>query len=128
MKLQTRIQLSTTVVLIVLLLIANTAIYFIFKNTAISSAQNRLTNTSSYIVKELNGNSKASTEQVLQAYLMSDGIIRIVNSANTPVIQQTTTEDQDYRNIQSTFNNDQFEDVMSYKNSNFVMIFHPDDL
>ena len=125
MKLQTRIQLSTTVVLIVLLLIANTAIYFIFKNTAISSAQNRLTNTSSYIVKELNGNSKASTEQVLQAYLISDGIIRIVNSANTPVIQQTTTEDQDYRNIQSTFNNDQFEDVMSYKNSNFVMTSIP---
>ena len=94
MRLQTRIQLSTTVVLIILLLIANTAIYFIFKNTTISSEQNRLTKKLSFIVKELNTNTNASTEQILQAYLISNGMIRIVNTTNTPVIQKTMSGDQ----------------------------------
>ena len=125
MRLQTRIQLSTTVVLIVLLLIANTAIYFIFKNTTISSEQNRLTKNSSFIVKELNTNTHASMEQILQAYLISNGMIRMVDSTNTPVIQKTMSEDNDYRNIPSTYNNDQFEDVVSYKDSNFVMVSFP---
>ena len=125
MRLQTRIQLSTTVVLIVLLLITNTSIYFIFKNTAISSEQDRLINTSSHIVKELNTNTKASMEQVLQAYVINDGMIRIIDSANKPIIQQTTTEGTDYRNITSTYNNNQFEEVVSYKDSNFVMVSIP---
>ena len=125
MRLQTRIQLLTTVVLIVLLLIANTAIYFIFKNTTISSEQNRLTKNSSFIVKELNTNTHASMEQILQAYLISNGMIRMVDSTNTPVIQKTMSEDNDYRNIPSTYNNDQFEDVVSYKGSNFVMVSFP---
>ena len=125
MRLQTRIQLSTTVVLIVLLLITNTSIYFIFKNTAISSEQDRLVNTSSHIVKELNTNTKASMEQVLQAYVINDGMIRIIDSANKPIIQQTMTEGTDYRNIISTYNNNQFEEVVSYKDSNFVMVSIP---
>ena len=125
MRLQTRIQLSTTVVLIVLLLITNTSIYFIFKNTAISSEQDRLVNTSSHIVKELNTNTKASMEQVLQAYVINDGMIRIIDSTNKPIIQQTTTEGTDYRNITSTYNNNQFEEVVSYKDSNFVMVSIP---
>ncbi len=125
MRLQTRIQLSTTVVLIVLLLITNTSIYFIFKNTAISSEQDRLVNTSSHIVKELNTNTKASMEQVLQAYVINDGMIRIIDSTNKPIIQQTTTEGTDYRNITSTYNNNQFEEVVFYKDSNFVMVSIP---
>jgi two-component system sensor histidine kinase ArlS len=123
MRLRTRIQLLTTVVLIMLLLIANTSIYFIFKNTAITSEQNRLTNMSSHIVKELNTDTEASIEQVLQAYVINDSMIRIVDRTNTPLIQVATNKD--YRNIESTYNNDQFEDVVSYKDSNFVVVSIP---
>jgi two-component system, OmpR family, sensor histidine kinase ArlS len=125
MRLQTRIQLSTTVVLIVLLLVTNTAIYFIFKNTAISSEQTRLTNASSHIVKALNTNTNASMEQVLQAYVINDGMIRMIDSTNTPVIQQTTSEGTDYRNIPSTYNKAQVEEVVFYKDSHFVMVSIP---
>ena len=95
------------------------------KIRAISSEQDRLVNTSSHIVKELNTNTKASMEQVLQAYVINDGMIRIIDSANKPIIQQTTTEGTDYRNIISTYNNNQFEEVVSYKDSNFVMVSIP---
>ncbi|MCM3653863.1 ATP-binding protein [Metabacillus litoralis] len=123
MRLRTRIQLSTTVVLIVLLIVANTSIYFIFKNSAITSEINRLTNTSNNTVIELNKKSNLSMEQVLQAYLISNGMIRIVDQNNNPTIQVTTNND--YRNIPSKYDDDQFEEVIQYKDSMFVVVSIP---
>ncbi|MBZ5749670.1 sensor histidine kinase [Metabacillus rhizolycopersici] len=125
MRLRTRIQLSTTVVLIVLLIVANTSIYFIFKNSAITSEINRLTNTSNNTVIELNKKSNLSMEQVLQAYLISNGMIRIVDQNNNPTIQVTTNKDKDYRNIPSKYDDDQFEEVIQYKDSMFVVVSIP---
>lgn len=122
MRLQTRIQLSTTVVLIVLLIVANTSVYYIFKNTTISSEQNRLTKTANQIVKELN-NSNLSMEQVLQAYLISDGMIRMVDTNNNPTNQVTTNND--YLNIQSQYDDDQMEEVIQYEDSTFVIVSIP---
>ncbi|MFT9846818.1 sensor histidine kinase [Aneurinibacillus sp. REN35] len=125
MRLQARIQLSTTVVSIVLLLIANTAIYFIFKNVVVSSEQSRLAQTAGNIVKELNTNKKTSMEQILQTYVMSDGVIHIINSKAVPLIQKTTNESKEYRNIPGTFKNGQFEGVVVYKGSTFIMASVP---
>jgi two-component system, OmpR family, sensor histidine kinase ArlS len=123
MRLRRRIQLSTTAVLIVLLIITNTSIYFIFKNTTITSEINRLTNTLNNTVMELNKDSNSSMEQVLQAYLISDGMIRIVDRHNNPTIQATTTKD--YLHIQSKYDDDQFEKVIQYKGYIFVMVSIP---
>lgn len=123
MKLRTRIQLSTTVVLIVLLIIANTSIYLIFQNRAITSEHNRLVNTSHNIIEELNTNKDASMQQVLEAYLISDGIIRTVDRKGHPIRQVTT--DDDYLDIKSMYNDDQMEDVFSYEESMFVSVSIP---
>ncbi|HZG73033.1 MAG TPA: HAMP domain-containing sensor histidine kinase [Chondromyces sp.] len=123
MRLQTRIQLSTTVVLIVLLIIANTSIYFIFKNTALTSEKNRLTMTSSNIMNEFHTNENISMEQVLQAYLISDGVIRMVDQNHEPIIEVKTNKD--YANIQSEFRNDQFDGVIPYKDSMFAFVSIP---
>lgn len=123
MKLRTRIQLSTTVVLIVLLIVANTSIYFIFKTTAISSEKNRLTNTSNNTVMELNENPNLTMEEILQAYLISDGMIRIVDRNNKPTIQMATNTD--YLKLKSKYDNDQFEEVVQFKDSMFVVVSVP---
>ncbi|WP_338448613.1 ATP-binding protein [Niallia oryzisoli] len=122
MRLRTRIQLSATVVLMVLI-IANTLIYFIFKNSVISSEINRLTNTTVNTVKELNTHSHLSMEQVLQAYLISDGMIRVVNSSHNPIIQAATNSD--YFKIPSKYDDDQFEEVVQYKDSMYVVVSIP---
>ncbi|RST72264.1 HAMP domain-containing histidine kinase [Siminovitchia acidinfaciens] len=123
MKLQTRIQFSTTVVLMIMLIAANTSIYFIFKNNSISSEQNRLTNTLHHIVKEMATNKGMSMEQILEAYLISDGMIRVVNSSNSPARQMTT--DSAYWDIPSNYKDDQFEEVLKYNDSMFVIVSIP---
>lgn len=123
MRLQTRIQLSTTVVLIVLLIVANTSIYFILKNSSISSEQNRLTIKSKHIVEELNKKPNVKMKEVLYAYLISDGMIRIVDRKSNPIIDAATNNE--YRNIESNFSNDQFEGEIQIKDSMFVITSIP---
>jgi two-component system, OmpR family, sensor histidine kinase ArlS len=123
MKLRTTIQLSTTFVLSILLIVANTSIYFIYKNSVIHSEMNRLTNTLNNIVNEHNANSNLTMEQVIQAYLISDGLIRSVNKTNNPAVQVTTAND--YRNIPSTYNKGQFEKVLTYRDSMFIVVSIP---
>ncbi|GGB42561.1 sensor histidine kinase YkoH [Lentibacillus populi] len=126
MSLRTRIQLSITVLLIIMLLIANTSIYLMFKRSSIESAQNRLVNTSSNIIKdikELHINKQSTIEQVVHAYLISDGMISLVDQENRPITQTTT--DNNYFNIKRTYRNDQYEDILTYKDSKFVTVSMP---
>ncbi|MED4400108.1 ATP-binding protein [Metabacillus fastidiosus] len=126
MKLRTRIQLSTTVVLIILLITANTSIYFIFKNTTITSEQNRLTNISNEISKKIHDKEQnLSVQQILEAHTLSDGLIRVVASNNEAIDQFSTKTDKDYRKIVSKYDDDQFEDVISYKESMFLIVSVP---
>ncbi|ASN06890.1 HAMP domain-containing sensor histidine kinase [Virgibacillus necropolis] len=123
MGLRTRIQMSTTVLLIVLLVIANTSIYLIFKHNSIESEQNRLVNTASNIIEELNTNKQSTIEQVLHSYLITDGMIRIVNHKNNPIYRTTT--DNAYKEIKSIFRNDQYQDVVTYMGSKFIIVSIP---
>ncbi|OMP68373.1 sensor histidine kinase [Domibacillus epiphyticus] len=123
MRLSTRIQLSITVLLICLLIIANTAIYVLFKCTIIESEQQRLLNTANTILKELNTNSESSTEQVLRAYLINNGMIKVVGSDHHPVHEFVT--DKRYRSIVTSFKDDQYEQVLSFKQSQFAVVSIP---
>lgn len=124
MRLQTRIQLFTTVVLIVLLLAANTSIYFIFKNTTISSELNRLSIISHHIMEEMNEKPDVSLETMLQAYLLSDGLIRtVMEKDQNPSIQVFT--DNAYRKIPSDYYEKQFEGVIEYEGSKFAVVSIP---
>lgn len=124
MRLQTRIQLFTTVVLIVLLLAANTSIYFIFKNTSISSELNRLSNISNHILIEMNEKPEISMESMLQAYLLSDGLIRtVVEKDRNPSIQVFT--DKTYRKIPSSYHEKQFEGVIEFEDTMFAIVSIP---
>ncbi|MBM7585486.1 signal transduction histidine kinase [Bacillus pakistanensis] len=123
MRLRRRIQLSTTVVLIMLLIAANTSIYFIFKNTTITSEINRLTNTLNNTVLQIHENPNSSMEQVLQAYLISDGMLRIVDRDNNSTIQ--VTRNKGYQHIQRKYDDDQFEKVVRYKDSMFMVVSIP---
>lgn len=123
MSLRTRIQLSITVLLVILLLIANTTIYLMFKNASIESEQEILYNTTGNIIEELNEEKSGTTEEVLRAYLISDGIIRLVNQEGKPYFQPT--RENSYRNIVTTFQNAQYEDVLTYNGSKFVMVSTP---
>lgn len=124
MSLKTRIQLSTTVLLIGLLLIANTSIYFNFKSTSIESEQSRLVHTATNIIEELHKYKDSTMEQVLHSFQISDGIINIIDHNNEP-LHQITANKMTYRAIKSEFSSDQYEDVLTFKDSKFIVVSIP---
>lgn len=123
MSLRTRIQLSITVLLAILLVIANTTIYLMFKNASIESEQEILLNTTSNIIEELNEEGNGTTEGVLRAYLISDGMIRLIDRKGDSDLN--LTRENSYKEIDTSFQNDQFADVFTYNGSKFVMVSTP---
>ncbi|WP_077329216.1 ATP-binding protein [Virgibacillus siamensis] len=123
MSLRTRIQLSITFLLVILLLIANTTIYLMFKNASIKSEQELLQSTASHIIEELNKGGNSTNEEVLHTFLISDGVIRLVNRKGDSDLN--LTRENSYKKIQTSFRNDQFEGVLTYNGSKFILVSTP---
>lgn len=108
----------------VLLLIANTSIYFIFKNQTIDSEQRRLTNTANNIIMEMTEQQNVPMEQVLRAYIVNDGVLRIVDEEQkAPIVQ--VAADKRYRGMEVSYTNNQIDEVFEYNGSWFVGISIP---
>lgn len=88
MKLQTKIILSATLLLFILLVIANSSIYFIFKKTLTDDAMERLQIESDYITEGLKQANDPSVKQanLLRAYLPLNGMIRILPVKGKPLL------------------------------------------
>ncbi|WP_174614863.1 ATP-binding protein [Virgibacillus ihumii] len=123
MSLRTRIQLSITVLLAILLLIANITIYVMFKNASIKSEQELLQSTARHIIEELHKEGNGTTEEVLHTYLISDGMIRLIDRKGESDLN--LTRENSYKKIKTSFQNDQFEDVLTFNGSKFIMVSTP---
>lgn len=79
MKLQTKIILTSTVSLFILLVIANSSVYFIFKKTMEDNAIERLQAETSNVTNGLKQTSSTVKQSnLLRAYLPPNGMIRIL--------------------------------------------------
>lgn len=88
MKIQTKIILTSTLWLFILLVLANSSIYFIFNKTMTDNAIKRLeTETSNVLegVKQANPTS-VNYNSLLRAYLPPNGMIRILPSKGKPIL------------------------------------------
>src|SRR3954451_11484363 len=88
MKLQSKIILSSTLLLFILLVVANSSVYFIFKKTMTDNAIERLQVESSDITEGLKQTNNTSINQanLLRAYLPPNGMIRILPTEGKPLL------------------------------------------
>jgi two-component system, OmpR family, sensor histidine kinase ArlS len=88
MRLQTKIILSSTLLLFILLVVANSSVYFIFKKTMTDNAIERLQVESSDITEALKQTNNTSINQanLLRAYLPPNGMIRILPTEGKPLL------------------------------------------
>ncbi|RHW31385.1 sensor histidine kinase [Lysinibacillus yapensis] len=88
MKIQTKIILASTLSLFVLLVLANSSIYFIFNKTMTENAIQRLETETIHIfegVKEANPSS-VHYNDLLRAYLPPNGMIRVLTPNGKPIL------------------------------------------
>ncbi|MBP1968638.1 signal transduction histidine kinase [Virgibacillus natechei] len=78
MKLRTKIQLFSSLFMLVLILLVNTSIYFLFYNITADSELEQLSAQTNTITETLNSNPDIPTSDLLDAYLPTDGMIRVI--------------------------------------------------
>ena len=98
MKLQTKIILTSTVLLFILLVIANSSVYFIFKKTMEDNAIERLQAETSNVTNGLKQTSSTVKQSnLLRAYLPPNGMIRILPKSGSPLVVSVTDQRKSFR-------------------------------
>lgn len=94
MKLRTKIQLFSSLFMIFLIILINTSIYFLFYKTSANSELEQLAEQMTTIVETLNSNSDIAQNELLDAYVPTDGMIRVVQSDGSSLINTLTKQEK----------------------------------
>ena len=92
MKLRTKIQLFTSLFMLVLVLLVNTSIYFLFYKIAADSDLEQIVVQMDALTETLADNPDISNEEakmLIKAYLPTNGMIRVIDENDRPFILQT---------------------------------------
>lgn len=90
MKIKNKIYLFSTVWLLLILLIINSSIYFLFYKVTTNGELERLKREAIHIIDGMNADSAKEVDAIslLQPYLPSNGMIRIINENSKVMIRQ----------------------------------------
>ncbi|WP_163971729.1 sensor histidine kinase [Oceanobacillus halotolerans] len=119
MKLRTKIQLFSSLFILILVLLVNTSIYFLFHKVAADRELEELIGETNTIVEAISSNRDSVTSELLQAYLPSDGMIRVIKEDGTlqlpllkkPNISESLPSEFTNSETQTTLSQDQGPEV-----------------
>ncbi|UXR73548.1 HAMP domain-containing histidine kinase [Staphylococcus sp. IVB6238] len=125
MKLRTKIQMYTTMMIVITLIIVNVFVYMTFKKNAIDSEVHQIENRAVNIIKELekSQNHSGDNERIIVNHLLSDGSIAIIDHNNKRKIQIMTNKD--YDSLVSKYSDKQMDRYVEHKGHYFVMVSVP---
>jgi len=124
MKLKTKIQLFSSLFMVVLILLVNTSIYVLFYNTTADTELNQLTTQTNDLMNRLNEHTNADVSGLVEAYLPSDGMIRVIDENGDPLIEQMRSAD--YRTLPWQFSNQESHEIISqHKGPDTAVITKP---
>ncbi len=112
MKLKTKIQLFSSLFILLIVVLANASIYFLFYKITTDNEVDQLVGQTNAIVETIKENPDLPKSELLHAFLPANGIIRIVDTEGkerTPTI----TKNPDYRNIALEFSHKESQEIIS---------------
>lgn len=112
MKLKTKIQLFSSLFILVIVVLVNASIYLLFYKITTDNEKDQLLTQTNAIVEAIRESPDLSESGLLHAFLPSNGIIRIVSSEGEELIP-TITKDPDYRQMDLTFTTKELQEIVS---------------
>lgn len=125
MKLRTKIQLFSSLFMLVLILLINTSIYFLFYKISARSELDQLANHTNTIVSTLNSNPDIPKNELLNAFLPQNGMIRVLSEKEgEPLL--LLTKDNEYRRLPSEFSRSESKKIVKNEAKiNIAVILKP---
>lgn len=125
MKLRTKIQLFSSLFMLVLILLINTSIYTLFYKTSAKSELDQLLDHTNTIVSTLHSNPDIPKNELLDAFLPQNGMIRVISKQeNEPLL--LLTKNNEYRNLPSEFRRSESKEIVKNEDkTNIAVISKP---
>ncbi|SES22020.1 hypothetical protein SAMN04487944_12443 [Gracilibacillus ureilyticus] len=98
MKLRTKVQLFLSLMMIIVILLVNSGVYFLYENRVSNNEVSRVKEDAVAIMEALAKHDEINMDisQLLKAFLPANGMIRIIDETNYPI--QNFTKDGSYLN------------------------------
>lgn len=125
MKLQTRIQLLSTALLVALLLLTNSAVYLFFKQMTLNNELHRTSQQASTMMAALNAENatQVSPEHMIRGYLPAEGMIRIIDQRGKTKLAAAT--DARFRRYENHFYQGELEQMIDINNQLHAFVTVP---
>lgn len=123
MKLRTKIQLFSSLFMLVLILLVNTSIYFWFSKISSDRDLNQLSEQTETIVKTLKANPDIVTKELLDAFLPANGMIRIMQEDGKEKFIQY--KQKGYTDLSGEFSTKESQQIISQDGMKVAVIAKP---
>lgn len=111
MKLRTKIQLFSSLFMLVLILLINTSIYYLFYRTSADSELDQLATQTNTMVEVLQANPDLPNSELLHAFLPANGMIRVFEeNQEAPIL--FLTKQTDFRHLPGEFSSTESHSMM----------------
>jgi signal transduction histidine kinase len=125
MKLKNRIQLFSTFLLFILLLLTSIAIYSLFYKITVDGEMRRLEHEAKNILSVLNSENAEQVDpgNLLKGYLPSNGMIRII--ARDSELKEAVATNTEYRSFKIHYQTKQSDYITEFNNEKFAVVSIP---
>src|SRR5699024_4035282 len=86
MKLRTKIQLFSSLFILILMLLINTSIYYFFYHLTAENELEDISAQTDEVVKAINQNPDIEKKKLLSAFLPNNGMIQVISKSNEPIL------------------------------------------
>lgn len=110
---------------VIVVILINLVVYYSYKNFSLNAEMGQLENRGANIMEELqkaNANN-VSSEAVLQAFLLSDGYVKVIDNEGNPVVRIAT--ESEYASLDEPYSTSQYKKTISHEGMEFVMVSLP---
>ncbi|MFD1038345.1 ATP-binding protein [Virgibacillus byunsanensis] len=114
MKLRTKIQLFSSLFMLILILLVNTSIYFLFHKVSADSELDQLAAQTNTIIETLNSNPDIAINELLRAYLPTDGMIRVMDEDGNALT--VLTKHNDYTSLPGEYTTTESQSIIVREN------------
>lgn len=121
MKLQTKITLFSCLFMLIIIVVVNTIIYFMFYKISTENELDQLSEQTNAIVETIQENPDIPTKNLLQAFLPTNGMIRIIDESGEEATLTLTKQDE-YRNLPANFSNQEVKEIKQDEAGNAVAV------
>ncbi|RYG71883.1 HAMP domain-containing histidine kinase [Lentibacillus lipolyticus] len=124
MKLSTKIILFSSLFMLLLILLVNTSIYYLFQRTSMDRELDELTAEVNEMAGTLKDNPNIPEKELLEAFLPTEGMIRVIDENGDYLVQ--VTKKYPYTKLSANYSTTEKRNVQSMKNQpDFATVAKP---